>query len=323
MPERWRPLNLTLASSRLEMAHMSRRLCIGLPVFNGGRYLEEALDSLLGQTFSDFELLILDNASTDSTPDICQAYAVRDQRIRYVRNQENIGAARNWYRAFDLSSSEYFKWAADDDVYAPEFLRQCVAVLDQDPSVVVAYTKTKIIDEEGRITQDFDVAVDTTSPKPHVRLYNTIGIDHFGIQMYGVMRADVLRKTQPYIGYAGWDHNTLAELCLLGQSYKVPEYLFFHRVYDTAWGAIVKFKKSQPDLSLYEPAIDWRFDLSFLNRSRNYVAAVARAPLNHSERLLCYAQLVRLIPKGPTEKVKRRWNRLRNSRQNRIPQEGS
>jgi len=298
------------------MNNTAPRLCIGLPVFNGEKYLETALDSLLGQTYSDFQLIIADNASTDRTQDICQAYAAMDRRIRYHRNHENIGAARNWYLAFDLSSSEYFKWAADDDVYAPEFLQKCVAVLDQDPSVVLCCTKTRIIGEDGRIVPDFDVAVDTTSRKPHVRLYNTIGTDGFGIQMYGVIRANVLRKTQPYIGYVGWDHNTLAELCLLGQSYEVPEYLFFHRVYNEAWGAIVTFRKS-PELALYDPNIDWRFDFSFLNRSRNYFAAVTRAPLSRSERLLCYAQLVRLVAKGPTDKIKRRWKRLRGSRKSR------
>ena len=112
------------------MLNNKPRVSIGMPVFNGENYLAEALDSLLTQTFSDFELIISDNASTDKTEEICRAYAVRDQRIRYFRNQENLGASRNYNRVFELSSGEYFKWAAHDDLCAPEFLGRCVDVLD-------------------------------------------------------------------------------------------------------------------------------------------------------------------------------------------------
>src|SRR5689334_17075101 len=95
-------------------------LSIGLFVYNGERFIEKALDSILSQTFRDFELIISDNASTDHTGDICQAYAKRDDRIRYYRNQKNMGAGWNVRRVCELATGKYFKWAAADDMLEPD-----------------------------------------------------------------------------------------------------------------------------------------------------------------------------------------------------------
>ena len=100
---------------------MTPRVSLGFPVYNGERYLAAALDSLLGQTFRDLEVVICDNASTDRTAELCAAYAARDARVRYHRNPTNLGAAPNFNRTFELSRGEYFKWAAHDDVCAPTF----------------------------------------------------------------------------------------------------------------------------------------------------------------------------------------------------------
>jgi glycosyltransferase involved in cell wall biosynthesis len=88
------------------------RVSIGLPVFNGEKYLAEALDSILSQTYRDFKLIISDNASTDRTEQICREYAAKDRRIRYYRNEKNIGAPKNFNRVFELSSGKYFRWDA-------------------------------------------------------------------------------------------------------------------------------------------------------------------------------------------------------------------
>src|SRR5438128_3187989 len=106
---------------------------LGLPVFNGEAFLVQVLESILAQTYGDFELIISDNASTDATPDICRVYAARDPRIRYVRNATNVGAARNFNRVFQLSTGEYYKLANADDVCAPTLVERCVAVLDTHP----------------------------------------------------------------------------------------------------------------------------------------------------------------------------------------------
>src|SRR5437867_8743488 len=132
------------------------RVNIGMPVYNGERFLEEAIDSMLNQSFKDFELIISDNASTDRTQEICRAYLARDRRIRYFQNQTNLGATANFNRVFELSSGEYFKLANADDLSAPDLLAKCVAVLDAHPEVVLCYPKTTIIDENGDMIRQYE-----------------------------------------------------------------------------------------------------------------------------------------------------------------------
>src|SRR3990172_5611242 len=111
-------------------AAATRLIAVGLPVYNGQKYLAQAIESILGQTFADFELIISDNASTDRTQEICQAYAARDPRVRYFRNERNLGAGPNYDLCFERARSKYFKWAAHDDVIAPDFLEKTKANLE-------------------------------------------------------------------------------------------------------------------------------------------------------------------------------------------------
>src|SRR3990172_6471697 len=120
-----------------------------MPVYNAERYLEEALDSLVSQSFEDFELIISDNASTDRTGEICWRYAAKDERIRYVRNRANFGILYNFGQTFRLSSGEFFKWAAADDVCGRDYFLRAVEALDADPSLILAWGRTQGIDEHG------------------------------------------------------------------------------------------------------------------------------------------------------------------------------
>ena len=121
---------------------------IGLPVYNGGQFLATALDSLLGQTFTDFELIISDNASTDTTEEICREYARADARVRYRRSSENRGFTWNANRVVELAAGKFFRWAAHDDACLPTFLERCVETLrSESPSVVLAYPRSKVIDD--------------------------------------------------------------------------------------------------------------------------------------------------------------------------------
>src|SRR5260370_26794766 len=108
-----------------------KKVAIGLPVYNGDNYVAAAIDSILGQSYGDFDLLISDNASTDGTEEICQAYAQRDRRIRYIRQPKNVGAAGNHNLTVRMTDSPYFKWAAHDDLLAPGFLAACLRLLDR------------------------------------------------------------------------------------------------------------------------------------------------------------------------------------------------
>src|SRR5207245_725070 len=116
-----------------------------MPVRNGEKYVRQAIESILAQTFSDWELVICDNASTDATEAICREYAARDPRVRYSRNAENLGPAGNHARCFELSRGRYFRWHAHDDLLHPQYLEKCVEVLDWDASVVNCHSLSRVI----------------------------------------------------------------------------------------------------------------------------------------------------------------------------------
>jgi glycosyltransferase involved in cell wall biosynthesis len=266
------------------------RVSIGLPVYNGERFLGEALDSLLGQTFADMEIIISDNASTDRTQDICVEYAARDPRIRYSRNPINLGAGRNYNLTVELARGEYFKWAAHDDVCAPAFLEKCVAALDGDPGVVVAYPRMTDIDDEGnplpnREKSHIPRAERGSNPTTYVRFWNLMRLDYTVEEIFGVIRTDVLRRTAMIMNYTDSDRTLLAELSLYGRLHEVPEVLFYHRMHAgmstqthqdwkhrTAW-----FDPNKAGKLVFPP---WR-------QTGEAIRAVWRAPLGLVERLRC------------------------------------
>jgi len=209
------------------------RVSLGLPVYNGERYVGAALDSVLAQDFSDFELVISDNASTDATGQICQAYATRDPRIRYSRNPRNIGLSPNFRRVFELSRAPYFKWVVHDDLLAPSYLRRCVELLDTaGPEVALVYPRTLLIDGEGREIAPYNDFMDLRERLPHQRLHHlfwSLGFNHCGL---GLIRADVLRSTRLEGAYESADLVLLVELALRGQFWEHPETLYQRRVHD-------------------------------------------------------------------------------------------
>ncbi|MBF2067739.1 MAG: glycosyltransferase family 2 protein [Calothrix sp. C42_A2020_038] len=204
------------------------KLSIGIPVYNGEKFLAFSLDSLLSQTFQDFEIIISDNASTDRTEDICKEYLNKDRRIRYYRNPVNIGCARNFNRVFDLSSGEYFKWASYDDLHDSTFLMKCIEVLDSDPSIILCHSQTHFIDENGQFIGDYNIYLNADSSKPHHRFHELL-VRHFCYQCYGVIRRSVLLATPPMGGYGAADAIFLLRLGLLGKFHEIPEPLFFAR----------------------------------------------------------------------------------------------
>jgi glycosyltransferase involved in cell wall biosynthesis len=275
------------------------RVSIGLPVFNGEKYIEAALDSILNQTYTDFELIIVDNASTDQTPRICRKYVAKDKRIRYYRNKINIGAVANFNRAFKFSSGEYFKWAAHDDVLAPQFLAKCINILDSDPSIVLCHSKTCRIDEYGKLGDIYNYKVKPALLKSHERFGEFIlkrYQDDSWILIFGLMRADVLRKTDLLGKFIGSDVNLLAELSLIGRIYEIPETLFFRRSHQQAFSNRASAKKlSNSEIVWWVQS--YRFSSRWWRICIEYFKSVKRSPLKWSERLLCYAQILKWIAK--------------------------
>jgi hypothetical protein len=197
-----------------------------LPVYNAERYLSAAIDSLLSQTFTDFELLIADNASTDSTQRICREYAARDARVRYFRHQENMGAGWNHNYLLNLARSEFFKWAAGDDLCAPTFLERCIDALDN-PDAVLSHPLTRIIGENGASPGDSeDVEPDAMSPQV-TRRFRDLAVEyHRCYAIFGVMRRNILALTGGQPNCVHGDAILLAHLALYGPFHAVPEYQF-------------------------------------------------------------------------------------------------
>jgi len=128
------------------------KVSIGMPVYNGEPFIREALDSLLAQTFTDFELIISDNASTDGTEAICREYAARDARIRYVRQAENRGVGANFKFVLEEAVGGYFMWTAvDDRLSADDYLQQLLRNLG--PGVDYAFPDISITDSRGKVLQ--------------------------------------------------------------------------------------------------------------------------------------------------------------------------
>src|SRR5215213_4448949 len=160
------------------MSDHKPRVSIGMPVRNGQKYIREAIESILAQTFTDWELIVCDNASTDSTEQIVREFAARDPRVRYHRNPTDIGPANNHNVGFELARGEYFRWHAHDDMIAPEYLAVAVKALDEDPSIVCAYPKTKIIDDKGEFIENYDFRLRTHAAKPSTRFAQLVLVKH-------------------------------------------------------------------------------------------------------------------------------------------------
>lgn len=271
---------------------MTPRVSIGLTVFNSERYLDECIQSLLAQTFEDFELIISDNASTDRTREIALAYARRDKRISYLRNRTNIGVAGNFNQVFRLSSGEFFKWAAYDDLCAPDFLRCCVDILDCDPGVVLAYPRTVGIDEYGRATLRNAPGPDLTSVDPAVRFARIMQAPFWTTSLFGVIRAEVMSRTGLMPSNAAGDHVLLAELSLHGRFCEIAAEGFFNRDHSarTFTKSSIVRRAQQVDPRLGRNPFVLRF-----GQIGSYVSTIRRAPLNRRARMRCYVAVARWV----------------------------
>ena len=210
------------------------RVSIGMPVYNGAQHLPAALDSLLNQTFGDFEILLSDNASTDQTEEICRAYAAKDRRIRYTRLEQNIGAAGNFNKVFREAGGDYFKWAAHDDVCLPPFLSRCVETLDAaPPTAVLCMPKTTLIDGRGVVIANQDDNLDLRQPRPATRLarFATAILASGCHAVFGLIRAESLRRTRLIGPFVGSDVVLLGELALEGELWELPDRLFHSRIH--------------------------------------------------------------------------------------------
>jgi glycosyltransferase involved in cell wall biosynthesis len=260
------------------------RLCIGLPVYNGEKFLAQAIESLLGQTFSDFRLVVSDNASTDGTPEICRSYAARDPRIEYVRADENRGAAWNFNRLVPLADSPYFKWHAYDDLCEPEFVARCVDVLDRNPAVVLAYTKSHFIDAEGRRLAAYHCRVDASRETPFARFRDLLANLVLCHMQFGVIRLAVLRQTLLYGPFLGSDKILLADLALRGAFHEVDDSLFLRRNHPER--SLLACRTPEELRAWFAPGARPRQSVRWA-RLAGYLRTITRAPIPLAQKVAC------------------------------------
>jgi glycosyltransferase involved in cell wall biosynthesis len=289
---------------------------IGLFVYNGERFIEDALNSILNQTFTGFELIISDNASTDRTSAIAEAYAQRDDRIRYYRSEKNMGAGWNARRVYELATGKYFKWAAVDDLLEPDLLRQCVEILESDPGCVIAHARTKEVDESQTLINNYVTSIKTDYDDPAARFREMLLTGgHRCYQIYGVMRMSALRQLRPQGSYVNADGVLLARMSLLGRFYEVPNYLFISRRHSEQSGATLPVRVTRPRRFRLTnwycsslPCPEWwdpskRRALTFpeFRLLLEYFLSIFRAPLGPRQKLRCYFMLLSWL-RAPTER---------------------
>ena len=279
-------------SSRASSLPLGRvpRVTIGVPVYNCARHLPAALDSLLAQTFTDFELLVSDNASTDETAAIIHRYRRRDSRIRYVRHERNAGAPANWNYVAREARGQYLKWASGNDLAAPAMLARAVEVLDREPAVVLCYGRTELIDEAGASLGIYGGDIEARATRPSSRFIHVCRRLVMNNAQNGLVRLGAVRRTRFNPLYPHGDMVFMAELAMLGHFVLLPEVLFYRRW--TPESASSKFGEAARR-EFYAPGNRSRWLLRFVTGRRHLgllrAALTAEAPLVDRLRSACFA----------------------------------
>ena len=187
---------------------------IGLPIYNEARFLDATLASLRAQDHPNIEILISDNASTDRTVEICEQHVAEDPRIRIRRQSTNIGATPNFEQALEMANGTYFMWAAGHDLWTPNFVSECVALLEQQPRACLAFGGSRWINGDGERLPIESGWTDTRGMAAVARLFTIFwGNMH---PVVGLIRTADLRACLPLHELAGGDLVLLTQLALRG-----------------------------------------------------------------------------------------------------------
>ncbi|MCC0176765.1 glycosyltransferase [Waterburya agarophytonicola K14] len=267
---------------------------IGLAVFNGEKYLEQALDSILAQTFRDFELIISDNASSDRTKEICSQYAAQDPRIRYYRNSINIGGVNNETRTFELSRGKYFRLMAHDDLLAPELIAKSFEILEKNSEFVLCYSDISVIDGAGKQIKTIDTNIGEED-EPYQRFRRLVSREHRCEATYALTRSDVLTKVDPQLNYSDSDRAFLAQLSLFGKFYKIDEPLFYKRYHQER--SIELYSDRYQRMAWFHPEIDennlpYFCYFMYWRQIFHLLSIIYRSPINLKNKLFCYSRVV-------------------------------
>lgn len=286
--------------ARMNSLSSAPAITVGLPVYNGQAYLRDALDSILAQTFEDFELIVSDNASTDETGAILADYAERDSRVRVVTQSVNGGAAANYNTLVDLARGRYFKWAAHDDVLGETFLERCIVLLEKSAdTTVIAFPRTHWIRSDGTSIGDYtDPLPWTPGGSPSQRLRDLLADQKYSYLLkcspiFGLIRTDALRKTRCIQSFMSSDRVSLIELALLGDWVEVPEFLFRRRLHEQT--SLAQSKNEAEVAQWFDPKAGSKFPMPRVTLFRAYLRAVRTMPMTSGERLRCLRVLAGLF----------------------------
>jgi len=261
------------------------RVSIGMPVYNREKYVGASIEAHLNQTYGDFELILTDNCSSDRSEEVCRSYVERDARVKYYRNPTNLGAAGNYRRCWELSTGEYFRWTPSDDLVSPNLLERAVDILDRDPSIFVAYPRTRLIDAAGNVTGDFEENLHLMQDRPSERWRGVQKNLRLGNLHYGLNRAEKFRKTGLLRNYNGGDFPLIAEMSLYGKFYEIQDAFFYRRMHEEASSSM---KTSSDVMAFYDPKKREKIFLYHWVHLGANLRSIARAPISFSEKLRTY-----------------------------------
>jgi glycosyltransferase involved in cell wall biosynthesis len=265
------------------------RVSIGMPVYNGARHVAKSIESLLAQTFTDFEIIIADNCSSDATGDICRDIAARDPRVRYVRHATNRGAVFNWNFVVEEARGRYFKWASANDYCAPTNLERCVHTLDTEPGVVIAYGRTAFVDDDDQPLGEYPHDLEVLDERPSVRFERLCRELRANNAQSGLIRLDILRRTGIERTFPGGDMGLMSELALYGGYRCLPEVLLYRRM---GTQSATKFLNADQLRAFLNPQAR-KHAFVVWQTHWDYVLSMLRAPLSLRERLAVTRYILR------------------------------
>ena len=283
----------------LEINDNLPKISIGIPVYNGEKYLELALNSLLEQSFSDFEIVISDNASTDRTEEICRSFQSRDKRVVYHRNSVNIGAAGNYKKVFQLAKGEFFKWMAHDDKCSPNYLEECVKVLEEDPDIVMSFPRFVLIDEKDSTLPVIEKNTyltpkgETISTNLQRNFMSIHASDRYSAVLYdtkecyeffGLSRRDIIEQTSKHDYFYGSDKVLLCELAMMGKIKEVLSATGFFRIHSEQSQSLKNAKERADWIS---PNLNYGEFRSRIKCIQGYCRSIFAYPASWSERRKC------------------------------------
>ena len=265
---------------------------IGVPVYNGEAFLEDALRSALAQTRDDLEVVISDNASTDRTGEICREYALKDPRVRYFRNAKNLGAAPNYNIALHNARGRFFKWLAHDDRILPSYVASTTHALESRPDAILCNTTVSYIDGSGSKIGLYDSRLGRAdSPSVSGRLAWMILRSHSCVDFFGMFRRSALEGSLQHGSFHGADRALLAQMAIRGPLLQIAAPLVQMREHEKRYTRSAG--RAIDKAAWHDASLRGRVTFPTWRLYREFLKMVKSEAMTSTERMRCYGVLAR------------------------------